>query len=392
MLRSKFVFIIFFFIVSIQAFSQTPHWEWVVQGGGDKSDEAQWLHYRQGYIYVKGQFYKTTTIGDVILDGEGTWSLFFAFLDKNGNWKDITSHGKVKSNLDIIEPGESGEFFFGIQDFEADVEVGSKIYKTKGEYDFIVIKSRAGSTEEIWTNSAGGSERDVANGLIVDKQGNCYITGYFKKTAYFGPYSVTSKGGSDIFIAKLDNNGNWAWVTSAGGSDNDGGQSIVIDRDGNIYITGFIRTTAQFGSERHTVKGNSIYTDMFIAKADKNGKWLWAKNAGGIGDDTGNGIVIDNEKNIYVTGSFALDVDFGSQTIKSAGEEDVYIAKADPQGNWIWSVSAGGDSYDVAEDITMDDEGALYIAGYFKKNAKFGESFSVFVEGERDFFVAKLKE
>ena len=392
MFGSKSVVTILFFIFSIQAFTQTPQWEWVVQGGGDKSDEARWLHYRQGYIYVEGQFYKTTTIGDVTLDGEGTWSVFFAFMDKNGNWKDVASQGTVRSNLKVIEPGESNQYFYGIQDFATEVEYDSKIYKTNGEYDFIVIKRGVADAEEIWVNKAGGSERDVAYGLVVDKQGNCYITGYFRKTAYFGPYSVTSKGGGDVFIAKLDKTGNWAWVTSAGGSNNDGGQSIALDNDGNIYITGFIRKSAQFGSESLSVEGNSAYTDMFVAKADNNGNWLWAKNVGGMGDDTGKGIVLDNEGNIFVTGSFVLDVDFGSQTVESAGELDVYVAKADSDGNWLWSISAGGESYDVAEAITLDDEGAIYIAGYFKKKSFFGESHSLFVDGERDFFVAKIIE
>ena len=74
----------------------------------------------------------------------------------------------------------------------------------------------------------------------------------------------------------------WLWAINAGGSNNDYCYSIGVDASGNIYVTGYFQGTATFGSNTLTSNGSS---DIFIAKLDSSGNWLWARNAGGSSRD-----------------------------------------------------------------------------------------------------------
>src|SRR5690554_5632760 len=89
-----------------------------------------------------------------------------------------------------------------------------------------------------WAINAGSSNNDGGNRIAVDNQGYTYITGYFRETASFGDIILTSEGENDIFIVKLDVNGNYVWVKSAGGEEEDFARDIAVDSQGNVYITG----------------------------------------------------------------------------------------------------------------------------------------------------------
>ncbi|HNR85275.1 MAG TPA: SBBP repeat-containing protein, partial [Taishania sp.] len=94
-----------------------------------------------------------------------------------------------------------------------------------------------------WATKAGGNYSDEGYSITVDNQGNSYITGYFQNTAIFGSTTFTSNGYYDIFIAKLDANGNYLWAKKAGGNSEDVGSSIAVDSQGNSYVTGYFNNT-----------------------------------------------------------------------------------------------------------------------------------------------------
>jgi len=128
----------------------------------------------------------------------------------------------------------------------------------------------------------------------------------------------------DIFVAKMDADGIWQWVNKAGGDNWDGGNAIKIDDSGNSYVTGYFNETATFGSYSLT---SSNSQDIFVAKMDNSGNWQWATRAGGTGDDCGYGITIDNAGNSYVIGSFGGTATFGSHYLTSNGGSDIFVAK-----------------------------------------------------------------
>ncbi|MCK4653794.1 MAG: SBBP repeat-containing protein [Candidatus Cloacimonetes bacterium] len=237
-----------------------------------------------------------------------------------------------------------------------------------------------------WATQAGGSIDDFGRAIAIDDNGNCYVSGYFNDTVTFGSYSLTSSGSYDIFAAKMDANGNWLWATKAGGINFDMCHGIALDENGNTYITGYFGDTATFGSYSLTSSGSN---DIVTAKLDANGNWSWATKAGGSNEDGSLALVIDDNGNSYVTGSFSGTATFGSYSLTSSGQRDIFIAKMDTNGNWLWATKAGGVSEDRCFAIAKDDNDNSYVTGWFTNTATFG-SYSLTSSGEYDIFVAKL--
>lgn len=125
------------------------------------------------------------------------------------------------------------------------------------------LSLQAQTEEWIWAARAGGTGEDYSHAIATDDQGNQYITGSFEETADFGSTTLTSSGNKDIFVAKLDSDGNWLWAKKAGGTAYDYGQGIVLDGSGNIFVTGYFRDIANFGDISLTSNG---YDDIFVAK------------------------------------------------------------------------------------------------------------------------------
>ena len=238
----------------------------------------------------------------------------------------------------------------------------------------------------LWAKKAGGTSSENGLSIATDSSGNSYVIGGFWETASFGSIILESNGNADIFVAKLDSSGNWLWATKAGGNDRDYGYDIAIDSSGNSYVTGFFNGTASFGGTTLTSSGQE---DIFVAKLDSNGNWLWAKQAGGTSSVAyGYSIATDSSGNSYVTGYFGETASFGSITLTSIGSWDIFVAKLDSNGNWLGAIKAGGTIWDWGQSIAIDSEGNSYVTGFFEGSASFG-NITLTSSGSSDIFVAK---
>jgi len=244
----------------------------------------------------------------------------------------------------------------------------------------------AQTPEWLWAVRAGGTSGDYGYGIALDAAGNCYLTGYFRDSASFGPYTLTSSGSDDIVAAKLDPNGNWLWAVRAGGTSEDRGYGIAVDASGNCYLAGYFYGSASFGP--YTLTSSGSY-DIFAAKLDTSGNWLWAVRAGGTLHDYGFGIAVDATGNSYLTGWFQGNASFGSYPLTSSGWNDIFAAKLDSNGNCLWAVRAGGTSWDFGYGIAVDVAGNCYLTGIFDGTASFGP-YTLTSSGQRDIFTAKL--
>jgi hypothetical protein len=236
-----------------------------------------------------------------------------------------------------------------------------------------------------WTTANGGSGDDYGWSIAVDPEGNSYVAGHFGENAVFGGKSVFTRGNNDIFLLKLNPKGEIVWITTAGGRQDDEGHALVLDPNGNIYLTGYFEETASFGTQSITAAGK---TDIFIACYNAQGQLLWLKQAGGSGDDVGTGIALASDGNLYLTGAFSEQMQLGSFNLTSAGGSDIFLAKIDPTGNVLWAKQAGGPGNDQAERVTLDRAGGLYVVGEYSTNAVFG-STSPSCRGRTDIFLAK---
>ncbi len=134
------------------------------------------------------------------------------------------------------------------------------------------------------------------------------------------------------------------WTGQAGGPGVDVGNACATDNQGNLFVAGYFTGTATFGTNTLVSAGQN---DIFVAKYSGAGVLLWVRRAGGQGYDTASGIAVDAAGNAYVTGAFEGNADFGTNVLTNANASsysDIFVAKLDPTGNVLWTVTAGEDS------------------------------------------------
>ncbi len=345
-----------------------------------------------GNAYVTGQFHATyntpVTFGSHTLTS-AHGDIFVAKLDTNGNWLWAVRAGGSgpDEGFGIALDGAGNAYVTGV--FAGAANFGGHTVSTTG-YAVYVAKLNA-SGNWLWAAGAGGPDRDDAYGygIAVDGAGNSYVTGKFNGTVTFGSQPLTSNGYADIFVAKLGPNGNWLWAAQAGGTNDDHGYGIAVDGAGNAHVTGYFNGTATFGSQTLTTIGGN---DIFVAKLDPSGNWLRIVQAGGTGGETGRSIVMDSEGNAWVTGDFTGTTTFGSHTLTSSGfgygtYENIFVAKLDPSGNWLWAIS--GITSNGGKGIALDGADNACVTGYFGGTATFGND-SLTASGTSDIFIARL--
>ncbi|MES2764752.1 MAG: SBBP repeat-containing protein [Bacteroidota bacterium] len=157
----------------------------------------------------------------------------------------------------------------------------------------------------------------------------------------------------------------WHWAKTTGGVGEDRANDIAIDKSGNLYVIGSYALHAIY-FEDILLFNYSNSQEIFIAKYDPQGTVLWAKSVGGQGTDAASGLAIDNNGNVYITGSFqSPTLEFGNTVLNSSGKYDIFIAKYDPEGNVLWAKSAGGSKDDKGLTIGTDENNNVYLTGSF---------------------------
>jgi hypothetical protein len=154
---------------------------------------------------------------------------------------------------------------------------------------------------------------------------------------------------NNSFASKEETAEVWDKVLTWGGKQGDNKQNMATDKGGNNYIAGYFNPGMTFGSTTLTsVNGTN---SAFIAKFDRRGNPVWAKNAGGDGNDQAYNIVADPDGNLYVAGSFSQSITFGTRTLRAGKEGDIFLAKYDSNGNLLWANQAGLDSTEKKKDF-----------------------------------------
>jgi hypothetical protein len=224
----------------------------------------------------------------------------------------------------------------------------------------------------LWAHGAVGTTDEEALAVATDSAGNVFVTGYFSGTETIGNSNFVSAGAEDIFLVKYDAIGGFLWARQAGGSGYDEGHGVATDNAGNVYIAGSFQNTASFGLTNLSSSGSN---DVFLAKYAPSGDLLWARKAGGTGNDTAYGLAVDPQGNAYITGSFDNGATFGSLSLaNNSKSDDIFVAKCSSAGDFVWVRKAGGGEDDVGNGIALDGATNVYVTGYFAGAATFGST------------------
>jgi hypothetical protein len=231
--------------------------------------------------------------------------------------------------------------------------VGKTIPWSASDYDVFFTKIDSTGMEEWFEvpHHLGGWFDDSGYSVQQTSDGGYIITG---ETYSFGA------GDSDVYLVKVDSEGNLKWQKTFGGSDLDYGYSVQQTSDGGYIIAG---TTSSFG------EGG---TDVYLIKTDLTGQFQWQKTFGGNNGDYGYSVQQTSDGGYIIAG----------QTYSSgAGLWDAYLVKADPDGNQQWEMTFGGSGQDRVYSVQQTNDGGYIIAG---------ETYS-FGTGDSDVYLIKVR-
>gem|GEM_PF-1130897 len=291
-----------------------------------------------GSVFTIGSYNGSLTLGSTTLSAPGGAGVYLAKMDAaTGSFlwaKGPTVTGGSISGRGVVLDHAGNIYICGSYTGTPVFGSGVTVPAATGYANIYIAKYDASGNVQWVTTAAnaGLNNGDYATkiGLMTDSCGNLYISGYFKGTATFGSRSVTSAGGLDIFAAKCLANGQWEWVQRGGGPEDDVCGGLALDRYFDVYVTGYYRNTATFGSRSVTSQGSN---DLFVAKyANATGDFQWVQTAGGSGDQNAYTLTIDTIGFVYVTGSFNGTCNFAGATppsVTAPGSGDVLLAKLD---------------------------------------------------------------
>jgi hypothetical protein len=247
---------------------------------------------------------------------------------------------------------------------------------------FIVSAFNARSQNPIfdWAIQLGSTSDDDISAITQDVNSDLIVIGKFQNTVDFDPgtgiSNLTSANYKDGFMAKYDASGNFLWVQQFISVTSVYYRSIFSNSNGDIYVTGDFQGTADFdpGPNSFTLSAMGI-NDIFVAKFDLHGNFIWAFSIGGSDLDYSHKIIGDNYNNFYICGYFKGHVDFDPGTVTtslfSQYRYSGYIAKYDSAGHLLWCNTDGVGDDTRSFDLTLDNLGHVYLVGSFEGQVEF---------------------
>ncbi|MBV5280147.1 MAG: SBBP repeat-containing protein, partial [Actinobacteria bacterium] len=327
-----------------------------------------------GNVYVTGDSYGTW--GSPLNAHSGSYcNLFVLKLNSSGAYQWHTFYGGAQSSI-------FSDHAYGIA-----VDSSGNVYVTGGsgrtwgsplndhsgtDYNIFVLKLNSSGIYQWHTfYGAGSSPGAVAFGIAVDNSGNVYVTGQGYET-WGSPLNAYSGSGYNIFVLKLNSSGAYQWHTFYGGFSPANGIGIALDGNGNIYATGL--SWGNWGSPLNAYSGDT--TNFFILKLDSSGAYQW-HTFHGSRNDAVNGIAIDSNSNIYVTGYHVHSGVSGYET---------FVLKLNSSGAYQWYSYYGSNDHPFS--IAVDSTNNIYVAGY---SWDWGSPLHAFSGSDNaDIFVLKL--
>ncbi|KIG16797.1 hypothetical protein DB30_04141 [Enhygromyxa salina] len=287
-----------------------------------------------------------------------------------------------------VDPDNGDVYSFG--DFEGAVSFGAAPLIAEPSdplrQDLVVSKHDLHGNP-IWSRRFGDSSTQIAQKMAIDGDGNLVFVGRMYGTIDLGGGTLHAAGGNDIVVFKLDSEGNHIWSQIFGDNEPDRAARLAFDADNNVILTGTFTGKIDFGVAKFASAGQR---DAFVVRlARDTGEPTFAMKIGGAGDDYGFGVDVDENGDIVIGGRFGAALDLGGQTLTHAGDLDIYVARLDEAGQVLWARSFGGSGPDELHDLRLQQDGDIVLLGAISASVDFGGD-TLNSAGARDIFLATL--
>ncbi|MFK7784166.1 MAG: SBBP repeat-containing protein, partial [Crocinitomicaceae bacterium] len=356
----------------------------------DRSDDFvrySWLDMKEIYFYSKIIYHEVYNNIDWVfyINDEG---IKYEFVVRpGGNPTDIVLQSKWVEHAKIDELGNLhlANRLGSVREnkpvsFQNDHEIMTNFVLDQDKIRFELEKYDSQETliidpQIVWGSYYGGDGSDALYAVTSDNQGNVYACGttYGSNNLASGGFLNSNPaqfgGAGAAYLVKFDQNGTRLWATYYGGPASfSGSVSCQTDSQDNVYLAGFTLDNSGIAFNGHqNVKGGS--TDAFLVKFNPAGQRIWATYFGGAQGESGLGLSIDPNDNIYLTGRTFSDSMIAFNGFQNTPSQDIslfgdaFLSKFDSLGTLLWSTYYGGEMGDRAFSVACSANGECYIAG-----------------------------
>lgn len=339
------------------------------------------------YLDSTQEYIADAYISKVNSDGSLAWA--FSFGNFNGS----------EYGLDVAVDSAGNVYGVGFFQNTVDFDPGSGTFNltSNAETDTFIVKLNSDGSFAWAANFGNGNGSSVA----VDNESNVYTAGRFSGTVDFDPgigtFNLTSNGLNDVFISKLDTDGNFVWARNFGGDNFISSSDIAVDNAGNVYTMGHFGGTVDFDPDSGTFNLTSNGEgSVFISKLNSDGSFAWAASFGSSFTRSEN-IAVDSAGNVYITGGFygTIDADPGSGVFNLTSNEsnNAFIVKLNNDGSFAWATNFGGSNYSNSQNLFIDSADNVYVSGSFSGAVDFDPSSNIYTltsNGGSSPFLVKL--
>ena len=250
----------------------------------------------------------------------------------------------------------------------------------------VVQVAQAQIDQPLWASQIASANDVYGRHIAVPSDGSVYTTGVFSGTVDTDPsflaFDLTSAGGDDIFVSKLDADGAFAWAVQFGGTGNEWDGGIAASAAGDVYVTGSFEDIVDFdpGTGVEELTAGSVNA-LFICRLSAGGGLVWARQFETTGPSSEFSadpaeIAVDDLGNVYLTGDFFGTADFDpgvGDFEMTAAAASHFAAKLTSGGDFVWAVQfEGGElSETKPHGLALDGMGDVHLTGSFQDEVDF---------------------
>lgn len=274
-------------------------------------------------------------------------------------WKSFGA-GSNETITKVVNDSKGNFIILGTYDQIFDIDDNTLVIEGGQEF-FLAKLDRTGDV--LWVRSFTGVRVDQGADIAVDAQDVIYLAAYFDSKVRINDEAIFAEGGIDGLIMQISADGFNGWIKNMGGAETSRSLGLWVDAT-HVYAVGDFEGIGKMEDFIINSKGGS---DMWMAKIEKSEALIsWVKSFGGTGDDRFTGIVKDFREDLYVCGAFSGSFEFGNQTVTANNGEDVFIGKLTDEGSPIWvKVAVGAFDENEALFMEVDEEANIYVSGIF---------------------------
>ena len=356
--------------------------QWQAAYGGNSGELLTSIQPTSDSGYILGGYSYSGVAGNKTSPGHGDADFWLVKVDGNGikQW-DKDFGGSAEDVMTTVQPAGDGGYILGGWSWSgAD---GNKTSASFGNRDYWLVKVDGSGTKQ-WEKVFGGTGADVLYSVQPTADGGYLLAG-ISDSPVSGNKTNAGFGDYDIWLVKVDANGNKQWEKVFGGTGGDYVRSVQPTGDGG-YILGGDSYSGVSGNKTTPNQGDY---DYWLVKVDASGNKQWEQGFGGTSADQMMSARPTSDGG-YLLAGYSFSGANGNKTSANLGNSDYWLVKTDGSGNKQWEKTFGGTADDTLNDAQPTSDGGCLLAGYSASGVSGNKTNANF--GGKDYWLVKVDD